>query len=410
MLFLGAGLLAALAAARASEEAPVSVSERFNALNRSPGVAVGGWEARPVLMLRSGYDDNITLARGPGTSSVELHLRGTIDAERDIGPYRVDLGAALGRTWHPEASETDWTEIGVGAKVTFDLKPRLALYAGVSFSQDVERSTDNGIFVDGVFDPYTALPERRRLPVEAGFEYRLADLALTGVAELSFIDFEDQTTQSGLAVAQDFRSGWDVGGHVRTSYKFTPALSLFGEAEAVRQRRRDSQGDRDAWRLAAGGAVEFTRLITGEASAGYSRQTLANGVETDGATYGVRLHWFATELLSLTLAAERGIDAEVVTTAAGVTSTAPITEDRFSLRAEWEPLRTLLVHAEAAYDQRDRAASKRTDDLMSIIAGAALVLTRSLRLEAEGAYQIGESNFAADVERSYVTLGLSAVY
>lgn len=393
-----------------SNNEPNSVGDRFNSINRPLGAGVEGWYVRPSLLLRVGYDDNITLSRGRGPSSSELELVGTVEAERGIGPYVLNLGASLGQTWYPQSPENDATEANVNAAIAFDLKPELLLQGAVSFSQSVENGIDNGIFVDGVFEPYARRSEYRRIPFELGLDYHIGGLELLGRAQIAAVEFEPQATLSGLTVPQDFRSGWEGELRFRSGYELYPNVSLFGEAATSARRYRDPQGDRDNWRIAAGGELKFSRLVVGEASVGYTQQSLPNGGETAGLTYGVRLHWFVSELLSVTFDAERGFDGEVVTTASGSTSAVPITHDVISVRAEWEPLRAVLVHAQAGYEQEKHESSGRTDEFRSITVGATYVLTNSLRLVADGGYQFGTSDFSSDIERHHIALGLTAVY
>ena len=392
-----------------SNDEPNSVGDRFIYMNRPPGAIVDGWQVRPSVTLRGGYDDNITLSRGSGPSSSEVGLAGAIDAERDAGPYELNLGAWLGQTWYPDSSENDATEANVSAAIALDLKPELLLRGSVSFLQAVERGIDNGIFVDGVFQPYSTRAEYRRVPLELSADYRVGGLELLGSAQIASVDYDAQATQSGLTVPQNFRNGWESEVRFRTGYDLNANLSLFGEAATTAHRYDDPQGDRDSWRVTAGTELKFSRLLVGEASVGYAQMSLGNGGQTSGLTYGARLHWFISELMSLTLDAARRFDGEVVTTAFGVTSAAPTTQDVISVRAEWEPLRALLVHAQAGYEQRTHESSGRMDDLGSVTVGATYVLTSSLRVEGSGTYESGTSD-SNSIERHSVSLGLTVVY
>lgn len=393
-----------------SNDEPDSVGERFESNNRPQGAVVDGWQVRPSAMLRGGYDDNITRTRGGGPSSSELELAGTLDAELDAGPYVVNLGASLGQTVYSEARDNDFTRANAGAAIALDLRPALLLRGSVSYSQDVEEGINNGIFVDGVFEPYVTRAQLRRLPLELGAEYRAGQLALSARAQIASVEVDPQTTQSGLAVPQDFRSGWESELRFRGGYDVNANMALFGEAAAGTHRYDDPQGDRDMWRVAAGSELKFSHLLVGEASIGYALQSLREGGETSGLTYDARLHWFASELVSFTLDAERSFDADVVTTASGTTSAGPVTHDRISVRAEWEPVRPLLIHTQVAFEQEKHEDFTRTDEFQSVSVGATYVLTRCLRLTAEGTYEFGTSDFAPDIERRRISLGLTAVY
>ena len=197
---------------------------------------------------------------------------------------------------------------------------------------------------------------------------------------------------------------------MRAGYEIYPHMSLFGEARAGANRYDDSNGDSNTWRAVVGGEMEFSRLLVGEAFAGYAVQSFPSGGQTSGLTYDAQLHWFARELLSFTFDASREFRGEVATTLAGVASTIPVTDDRVSVRAEWEPLRLLLVYAQAGYEREGRESVDRSDQLVSLIVGATYVLTRNLNLELEYEREDGRSNFAGDFARDRVSLGLAAAY
>lgn len=371
---------------------------------------VEGWLLRPVALAQAGYDDNVTLARGSGPSSSEFTVRGSVDAERNAGRTWFKISGALGQIWHPDADENDATTIDASAQFVYEMTPQFKFRGSAGYSDGIEAWFDNGIFVDGVFVPYTTVAEYVRAPFEAGFDARFGDFTLSATGEAAYADYEALTTLTGLTVPQDFRNGWDTGLRLRGSYQVQPGISLFGEGVARARRYDNNDADRDTWGASAGVAVEFSRLVVGEASAGYTHQNLLVGGETSGATFGAKLSWFATELLSLSIAAERAFDAEVVTTGAGVTSTEPVTYDFARLKAEWEPVRLMLVRGELGYQRTERESTGRLDEFTTLGAGASIVLTGCLRLEIDGEHQFGSSNFADDIDRNRVTIGLKAVY
>ena len=394
----------------ASEQEPVSVGDRFNTMHLAPGFAMEGWEVRPGAELRAGYDDNITWASTGAPASAELLLRGSVDASQQMGPYALGVNALLRQTWYPDASDDNKTEANLRATISADMAPRLVLKGAVSFETGVETGITNGIVVDGVFDPYTKRGVFRRIPLETEVDYSIGRIGLRGDMRLEAVDFDAQTTRSGLRLAQDFRNGFEGEVGLRGSYEVYPNLAAFVDLRKGARRYEDSNGDSDTWRAVMGGSVEFTRLLVGEAYAGYAGQSFPGGGETSGLSYGAQLHWFARELLSFTFDASREFRAEVDTTAAGVASAVAVTHDVVSVRAEWEPLRRLLVYAQAGYEQEERESVNRSDELLSLIVGATYVLTGNLNFVFEYEHEDESSNFSGDFERNRVTLGVAAAY
>jgi hypothetical protein len=209
---------------------------------------------------------------------------------------------------------------------------------------------------------------------------------------------------------QDFRNGWEGEATLRASYEAHPHLAAFVEVREGSRRYDDSNGDSDTWRAVVGGSVEITRLLIGEAHIGYGGQSLPNGGESDGLVFGANLNWFVMPLLSLTLNASREFRAEVDVGALGATSAVAVTQDAVSLRGEWEPVRRLLLYGQARYAREGRDTTDRSDELLSLIAGAAYVLSNNVSLELEYEREDGTSNFSGDFERNHVTLGLAAAY
>jgi len=394
----------------ASEQEPVSVGDRFNTMHLAPGFAIEGWEVRPTVELRAGYDDNITWASVAPASSPELSLRGAVDATQQIGPYALGVNAQLRQTLYAEASDNDKTEGSLRASISIDAAPRLILKGAVSAELGVETGITNGITVDGVFDPYTKRPVFKRLPLEAEVDYSIGRIGLRGDLRLQAVEYDDQKTRSGLRIGQDFRNGLEGEVGLRGSYEVYQGLAAFVDVRQGAKRYEDSNGDSDSWRAVIGGSVELTRLLVGEAYVGYAGQSFPRGGETTGLSYGAQLHWFARNLLSFTLNASREFRAEVDTTAAGATSAIAVTHDLFSVRAEWEPLRNMLVYAQGGYEQEVRESVDRRDELVSLIVGATYMLTGNLSFQFEYEYEDGTSNFSGDFERNRVTLGFVAAY
>ncbi|MBI1212595.1 MAG: outer membrane beta-barrel protein [Alphaproteobacteria bacterium] len=396
-------------AAWAAAAEPVSVGDRFNQMHLAPGFSVEGWEVRPTAELRSGYDDNITWASVDAASSAALSLRGSIDASQQAGPYALGVSAMLRQTWYPEASANDRTEGTLRASISADLGPQLVLKGAISAEAGVETGITNGIVVDGVFDPYTKKAVFKRLPVEAEVDYSLGRIGLRGDARLEAVHYDDQTTRSGLRVSQAFRNGYEGEVGLRGSYEFYPNLGAFVDLREGARRYEDSNGDSDTWRAVIGGTVELTHLLVGEAYVGYAGQSFSNGGESSGLSYGAQLHWFARNLLSFSLNASREFRAEVDTTA-GTTSAVAVTHDFVNLRAEWEPLRQMLVYAQAGFEQEERQSVNRRDELVSLILGATYALTGNLNLELEYEHEDGTSNFSGDFERNSLMIGVTARY
>ena len=88
----------------------------------------------------------------------------------------------------------------------------------------------------------------------------------------------------------------------------------------------------------------------------------------------------------------------------------PTSHDAYRLRAEMELLRPLFMVLEASFEGNRRERSSRTEDLLTLSAGATYAVTRNLRLEAQYGYTLGTSNFSGNFDRSRVSLGVTTTY
>jgi len=404
-------LLTSPARAADPDQYPASVGQRFDKMNPAPVFNVEGWHVEISGSVRTGYDDNIAAAAVAPESSPEIELRGGVKAARDIGPHTLTANAALARIWYPDSSHNNDTEAVLGAAAALRLQPGLVLRGTASAIRGREQNElANGIVVNGVFDPYTERAEFHRLPMEAGIDYDFGHWFFGANADLGYVEFDPQVTRSGLTIDQGFRNGWETELRARAAYEFHPSLSLFGEIAADRGRHDDPNGDDEGWRIVGGGQLEFQHLLVGNAYAGYASKSFSTGGEVDGLTFGASLNWYADELVSFTLDAKREFRAEQVTTLVGVTSAVPLVHDAIALRAEYEPLRQVLVFAEVGYARDDRESVNRTDGLTKVTVGGTYVVTRDLRLNFEYEHADGTSDFAGDHERNRVSVGLTAFY
>ncbi|NOT40061.1 MAG: outer membrane beta-barrel protein [Alphaproteobacteria bacterium] len=385
------------------------MKERFDALHRQPGFVVGGWQMRPSLALSAGYDNNITLASAGAASSAALGLRGNIDAVFQGDLYAIELGASAGHTWYPSSSGNDVTGITLRASLSHELGAGARMRLSSGFAEGTEQGRNSGIIIDGVFEPYATRPAFRRIPVEAALEFARGPLSAALSARAENSDVDPLSTQSGLVLRQDFRNGWESEVRLRTSYELHPELELFAEGSALARRYDDAGADNDVWQALVGGRFELTRLLLGQVHAGIAVQSFPNGGSSSGFSFGARFRWFPDELLTITLEADRDAGAEVERFG-GVSLAVPVTRDSLKIRAEFEPLRTLMVFGQAGFEEDVRDGDARRESALSLSAGAAYAMTANLKLQADCEYLAGTSNFAGDFDRFQFNLGVTAAY
>lgn len=408
--------LAATAPALAQEQpapGPVSVGERFRENMRPPGGQAGPWKVTPSVTLRGGYDDNVTTVPDDAVSTSILELRGRVDATNDSAGASYAAYAEIGHSWYTDIDDYDHFDGTVGGRMNVQVSDyvRIRGAIGVAYAEDEDAATEGIIINNTAFDPYVDLARYMSVPASLGARYDTGRWYVDGNADVVYADYADRLTRSGAIVNQDYQTGTEANFALRGGWMFTPAVSAFVEAQYNIQRYKDDSADSDGWRIVAGAEFEMTRLLTGELFAGYASQSYAiGGDDVTGLTYGGSLNWYMTQLVSLHLQARRNFDAERSAINGGVAETLPVIRDNISLRAEYEPLRHLLVTGEigwqgSTYEGEDRKDSRTFGSL-----GLEYVFTPNVSVKLDYLHEKTSSDVAGDAERNTIMLGISGRY
>ena len=388
----------------------VNVVERFNTMNRPIGAEIEGWNIRPVLELRGGYDDNVLVTGQNAVSSSVIQLRGKIESDYHQGPYVVQIGGVLNNFAYIDAPDRNKLEVNAYAELALNLKPTSELRGRISFVEGAETGPDNGIIVNGIFDPYREAGRYFRVPLDAEAEMDFGVTKIESAFHLQAIEHDTQVTKSGLVVNQDFRNGWEADFNVRGTYSPYEVWSIDLKGAAGTCKFEDSRSNTDTWQILFGGTVDLTQLVTVDAYAGYAGQVFENGATAAGFVYGARLQWFASELVSISLDAQREFRAEVETTLSVGTTAFPITQEAVGLRVDWEPLKEMLVQFNAKYARNERDGVVWLQEMSVIELQSTYILTKALRITLGWEYEFGSSTFASRYSRNAMTLGLAASY
>lgn len=390
---------------------PVSVGERFDQFNASPGIQAGPWKITPTATLRGGYDDNVTTVTVDPVSTPFAQLRGRVDITNEDGADSFLAYAEVSQTWYTDARDLDHLDARGGLDFAVQVDDYIRIRGGIGVSANGEiDSANEGILIGGNFDPYVDLARYLAIPASLGASYDTGRWFVRADGALTWYDYDNRTTLGGTTVDQDFRSGTVADLDFRAGWHFSPAMSAFVQGGYNLQRFDDETADSDGWRAVAGLEFELTRLLSGEIFAGYAAQSYAGAGETTGLTYGASLDWFATELISLHLQARRDFGAERTAIVNGTSVTSPVTHDSVALQIEYEPLRQLLIRGRAGYQWDTYEGSDRTDKRLFAGIGADYVFSPNFRLNLDYLYDETTSEVAGDSSRSVISLGLTAGY
>lgn len=414
MATAGAALLApALAQDAPAAPGPESVGERFRRSMDGEGAQLGPWRITPSVTLRGGYDDNVTTVPNDEVASGVVELRGRVEATNETTTASYRVYAEMSHSWYTDVDNYDHLGGTAGGSVNVQVSEyvRIRGAIGVSFSDDEDAATE-GIVIGGTFDPYVDLSRYVSVPVSLGGRFDSGRWFVDLSGDLTYADYEDRLTRTGVLVNQDFQTGTESNLALRAGWVFSPAITAFLEGTYNLQRYKDATADSDGWRAVAGAEFEFSRLLRGEIFAGYASQSYEQSGEVTGLTYGGSIDWYVTQLISISIHARRDFGAErtALDATGTATETLPVIRDSVTLRAEYEPLRQLLVTGQVGWQGSTYEGQDRDDSRIFGSLGLDYVFTPNVSVNLDYLHEKTTSDIAGDADRNVVMLGVTGRY
>jgi hypothetical protein len=346
------------------------------------GFPLGGFDVYPSLASSVLFDDNI-YALSAKTADEIFVERPSLDIRSDWG--RNYLRLQLGAEWdayaaHPLQNVVDYNGLFVGRlDVDHASQVSLTLSAARMTQPRISENTIAGVLQPIQYDvmqgDLTAFRDFDRLRISGQF----------GFARYSF---DNVTALNGSPIQEDFQDHDEYSGTLRAEYGLSPMTALFVEItpndHVYRLEppqvsiRRDSTG----FDALAGANFQVTHLVTGEIGAGYQVQRYVDrrfdGV--DGLALRGRLSWYATQLITVNLHADRTFQDS------GSPNIAATKVTDAYLTADYELLRNLLITARLGYTQYRYPGADRRDDRYDTGLAATYTLNRLVGVTLGYAY------------------------
>jgi hypothetical protein len=218
----------------------------------------------------------------------------------------------------------------------------------------------------------------------AGLTQRFNRLSVGLRGSVDRTDFEDASIGDGRRIDQSDRNVTETGLRLRGSYELTPGLIPFVEA-AVDARRHDEEIDRAGFRrdstgvsARVGTTLEFTRTLTGEASAGYQVRDYEDRRlrELRGPVGEAAIVWAATPLTTVRLRGAATLEETSIPDASGALAT------QATLEVKHDLLRNLSLTAAATAAETEYRGVRLKEELLSGTLRMDYKLTRSVALRA----------------------------
>jgi hypothetical protein len=239
-----------------------------------------------------------------------------------------------------------------------------------------------------------------------GFDQKFNRLEISAGATVDRTVYQDSTLTDGTTSTNDDRNYNQYGGLARVSYELTPALKPFVEVEGD-SRVHDLPLDRNGYaRDSTGGyakggtSFEFSRLLTGEVSLGYSERDYVDPRlgRLDGLLTAGSLVWTPTPLTTARFVSSTSIDETIVPGVSGVLT------HLYTVEVDHDFRRWLTAIGKFTYGTLDYQGDGRFDKIYSIEGDLVYKLTRNLWIKGTLRRDILNSNFIGSSSASTVVM------
>lgn len=369
------------------------------------GLHAGSFTLYPAVELIGGYDTNP--GRGPNGQGAKLYT---------VAP---ELRAQSNWSRHEMKADLRGSYTGYSPDETPTLS-RPNFNGKVDGRVDVTRATRidlGGRVLVGTDNPgspnlqagLSKLPVYTTFGGGAGLGHRFNrfDVSIKGDAERTV--YQDSQLTDGTTASNDDRNYNQYGGKLRGGYELSPGLMPFVEVGAD-TRKHDLATDTSGYRRNSNGRTgnvgatfELTRLLTGEASIGYTQRTYDDPrLDKIGGLIGnASLLWSANALTTVKFTAATTVGESTVP---GVSGT--LYRDA-GLQVDHSFRRWLIGSLKLGIGQDDYVGLDRTDTRYSAGAGLTYKVDRSIQIKGEFRQEWLRSNVTGvDYTASVFLVGL----
>jgi len=398
--------------ARGKGDVDMDVRTRHRPEFDATGFPLGIWRFFPSVAADIGYESNpFGDARNPDSAAfAALRPAMALNATPSWGQLAFGASGRFVRFLNQaQANENSYTVNGYGR---YDLTGDTHLEAGANFGQRIERRDSSG-FPDGRVQPVRYIQSQ----VFARATHQSGDLRIMGAVDYTGFNFRDTkalTSTGAVAgiIDQDLRDQHILRGTLRGDFSVTPDMAVFvqGIAQSVDYRVANiapgvpNLGGK-AYTALAGVSFAGNRLLRGSIGVGYVWRQFGRGggADTNGLAVKADVAFFATPLLTVSAKASRSVEEAVLRDTSGYISTA------FSIGADYEVKRWLIVRAGAGYRYDNFRTNPRNDKVFDANVGATYNVDRHIAFEGRATFvsrKVDNDPFAASYDDASVSLGV----
>ena len=352
----------------------VAVRDRDHPEYDALGVAVGAFRIFPKISASATYDDNI-YAVNTKTADAVFDIRPSLDIQSLWSRNDLRLSLAYDADRYAAHASQDTSSYSGNLAGRLDVDRDSSIATDLSAARDIQpRISQNSIA--GVLKPISYDLVQGDLNAFRVFD-RIKTSARFDVSRYSYDNTIDVT---GAPVQEDYQDHDEYVATGRADYALSPTTALFVEGSGndhdYRLRppltpfRRDSHG----YDVLTGAEFELSHLIGGSIGVGYLSQSYddpqfdgVNGLALRGS-----LRWYATTLITVTLAANRTFEDSGLPNVAA----ARFTEE--SAAVDYELLRNLILGGRLDHQVYEYPGIDGRDDRNEAVLDATYWLNRDV--------------------------------
>jgi hypothetical protein len=355
----------------------VSVGNRARGDYESLGVRAGSYFFYPFVLETFSYDDNVLSSKTNKVDDWFITSSPTLLMLSNWGRHQLDFQFGLTDYRYMDQTSENHTDFYAGSDWRIDVTRDFNLAGTLKATKLAEARGDA--------DTSTAAAEPteyRQYDATLSVNKQFNRLSVHVGGGIQAYDYDDVAAVGGGTIDQDNRDGRIYSAVGKLAYEFSPGYRMFGLVQGnQRDFGDDATDDRDSKGLEARAGVEFevTRLVKGEISAGYMTQTYDWSSFDDVGTYALSgsLLWNPTQLMTVSLSANRRISETTVATSSGHVDTI------LKAGVDYEVLRNLIASPWVSYTLEDYQDIDREDKTLSTGLSLQVLLNRHI---SAGAY------------------------
>jgi hypothetical protein len=383
-----------------------SVTERSRAEYEPLGLRAGAFRISPSLLLASEWNDNVFYTDDNEKSDRFWKINPAVTVQSDWSRHSLGVNASSTTTKYDDLKTEDADTYTFGANGRLDIARQTNITASASKSKLTEsRGAPNAPALAASAPEYTVESEAIAL------DHEFNRLKVNGRYDHRAYDYKSVPLSDGTTLTQnsrDYKSDMFTG---RADYAVSPATAIFTSVSLTKKDYTRVTGalqdprTSDGFSLLIGANFDVTNVMRGEVAFGYAEQDFDSTQYKDLNAVAVRgqIEWFPTQLLTMTLNANRSLEDAAQFGVGGYDTT------DVGVRADYELRRNLLLAAHLEGGRDTFQGGGRTDRRNGAGVGATYLMNRIIGLALDYNYAKRDSRGVNAIE-SYsdnrVTAGL----